>query len=353
MGGLKFYDRLEIRNALAYIKLSYNFNDSLAFERIINFPKRGIGMATVAQIQTYANNHQCSYLVATQIMLANQHFKGKTQVTLTEFVNQIETWNKLWADLSCKEVSSKILNESGYIELLKAETTLEAESRLENLNELLRNIAEFDTIRDFLEHVSLVNDVDKDDGNNIVKIMTMHAAKGLEFSVVFLPGWEEGVFPSKRSIEERSGLEEERRLAYVAITRAKHRLFISYASSRQVFGKWQYNAPSRFINEIEQLSSVEQPISKSNKSQCGYSPAKLRMADNLSVWDSTYGVNTKLSTSGHNVVQENNMQFNIGDIVNHQKFGNGRITAIDGKNADIYFSSCGYKKIMNNFITKT
>ncbi len=352
MGGLKFYDRLEIKNALAYIKLAYNFNDSLAFERVINLPKRGIGMTTIAQIQTYANNHQCSYFIATQMMLKDQYFKGKTQITLTEFIMQIETWNKLWAHLPCREVSHKILNECGYIALLEAEATLESESRLENLNELLRNIAEFKTIGDFLEHVSLVNDVDKDDSNNMVKIMTMHAAKGLEFSAVFLPGWEEGVFPSKRSIAEKNGLEEERRLAYVAITRARHQLFISYASSRQVFGEWQYNGPSRFINEIKQLDSIEQSTSKSNHAQYGDTPAKLRAVDNLSVWDSTYGDSVKLSTGDNNIARENNMQLNIGDRVSHQKFGNGRITAIDDNHADVYFSSCGYKRIMNNFIVK-
>ena len=347
MGGLKFYDRLEVKNALAYIKLAYNFNDSLAFERIINFPKRGIGISTVAQIQTYANENQCSYFVATQMMLKDQSFRGKTQSTLTEFVNQLEAWNKLWQCFSCREVSCKILNECGYITLLEAEVGLDAQSRLENLNELLRNIGEFKTISDFLEHVSLANDVDKDDSNNMVKIMTMHAAKGLEFSVVFLPGWEEGVFPSKRSIAERDGLEEERRLAYVAITRAKQRLFISHANSRQVFGDWQHNAPSRFINEVKQLSSTEESMSKTN-----YLEHNFKSNNNLPVWSPGHGKFLKLATGDNDVAQENKMKFNVGDIVNHQKFGKGRVTAIDGQHADIDFSSCGNKRIMNNFITK-
>ena len=258
LSGLKFYDRLEIKNAIAYIRLAYNPNDSLAFERVINVPKRGIGLTSLGQIQNYAVTHQCSNFTATQIMLANQYFKGKIYNNLLSFVKQIETWNNLWAHLSCQEASSTILNESGYIQSLKEEGTLEAESRLDNLKELLRNIGEFQEIGEFLERVSLVNEEESSENNDYVKIMTMHGAKGLEFSVVFLPGWEEGVFPSKRSIEEsEDGLEEERRLAYVAITRAKKQLFILCAGNRQVFGVWQNNFPSRFINEIKKLSSVE------------------------------------------------------------------------------------------------
>ena len=338
IGGLKFYDRLEIKNALAYIRLAYNNNDSLAFERIINVPKRGIGLTSVTQIQNYANLHQCSYFVATQIMLTNQYFKGKTQATLAEFIAKVETWHQLWQHLSCKEVSQNIINESGYIESLKLEATLEAESRIENINELLRNIAEFEKIGDFLEHVSLVSDVDNGDDNNIVKVMTMHAAKGLEFSVVFLPGWEEGTFPSKRSIEENNdGLEEERRLAYVAITRAKKQLFISHADSRQVYGEWQYGNQSRFIDEIETLDSVEKRCMKTHY----YNQPKYTFKDKPLV---------KLSTKP--ILQQDSDQLQIGNKVNHTKFGSGYITSIDGDHIDVNFSSYGPKKMIKDFIKK-
>jgi DNA helicase-2/ATP-dependent DNA helicase PcrA len=346
IGGLKFYDRLEIKNALCYIRLSYNFNDSLALERIINTPKRGIGPATLSQIQNYATTHQCSYFNAIQIMITNQYFKGKTYTTLSEFVNKIETWNKLWENLPCSEVANIILNESGYIQSLKTESTLESESRLDNLDELLRNIEEFQSIKDFLEHVSLVNESDSSDSSNIIKIMTMHAAKGLEFSIVFLPGWEEGLFPSKRSIDEKdTGLEEERRLAYVAITRAKQNLFISYANSRQVFGEWQYNLPSRFICEIEKLESVEHP--KSNNTQFN-AYKKYDFPKKTSLWQ-TNSFSNKPDIINTNI---NDTELRTGDKVEHKKFGIGTILIVNDQTADIFFNSCGKKTIMKTFVIK-
>lgn len=346
IGGLKFYDRLEIKNALCYIRLSYNFNDSLAFERIINTPKRGIGPATLSQIQTYAATHQCSYFNATQIMITNQYFKGKTYATLSEFVNRIETWNKLWEHLPCGEVANTILNESGYIQSLKTESTLESESRLDNLTELLRNIEEFENIRDFLEHVSLVNEAESSDNSNIVKVMTMHAAKGLEFSIVFLPGWEEGLFPSKRSIDEKdTGLEEERRLAYVAITRAKKNLFLSYANCRQVFGEWQYNLPSRFIGEIEKLESVEN--SKASNTQFN-SYKKYDFPKKTSPWKESSLI-AKPIVKNTNI---NDSELRTGDKVQHQKFGIGTILIVNDQTVDIFFNSCGKKTIMKSFVNK-
>ncbi len=348
IGGLKFYDRLEIKNALGYIRLAYNFNDSLAFERIINTPKRGLGPTTIAQIQAYASEHQCSYFNATKIMLNNQIFRGKTYSTLAEFVHKIETWNKLWNHLPCKEVANKILNESGYIEVLKLESTLEAESRLENLNELLRNIAEFKNISDFLEHVSLVNEADSGDNDNIVKIMTMHAAKGLEFSIVFLPGWEEGLFPSKRSVEESdTGLEEERRLAYVAITRAKKKLFISYANSRQVFGEWQHNLPSKFISEIEKLESVEHPKPEMHDNQFYNHYKKHDFPRKTNIWQSNYN-----SVSLEKTTDNKSGELRTGDKIEHQKFGLGTVLSINDQNVDIFFNSCGKKTIMKSFVSK-
>lgn len=344
IGGLRFYDRLEIKNALAYIRLAYHLDDSLALERIINLPKRGIGSTTITQIQNYSMSNQCSYFVSIKEMLSHEAFRGRTQNTLREFVDLVEGWSKLWISASAKEVCEQILNESGYIASLKLENSLESESRLENLMELLRNIEEFDDVSSFLEHVSLVNDASNDANSNKVKLMTMHAAKGLEFKVVFLPGWEEGVFPSKRSVEEsEDGLEEERRLAYVAITRARDCLFISYANSRQVYGEWQNNSPSRFIEEIENLDSVFKvnDLYKENR----YSNYDQRLRNND-------GNPLKLSVDNSFVSPEDEDAFKVSDRVSHKKFGVGRIISVDSKHSDVYFEGGGYKKIMNSFLSK-
>ena len=345
IGGLKFYDRLEIKNALAYIRLAYNNDDSLAFERIINVPKRGIGATTIAQIQEYANQHQCSYFSATQIMLLNQYFRGKTHNSLNEFVNKVETWNRLWDHLPCEAVGKTILDESGYIDSLKLEATLESESRLDNLKELLGNIAEFKQIGSFLEHVSLVNDVDDTQDNNIVKVMTMHAAKGLEFSAVFLPGWEDGTFPSKRSMEEKDGIEEERRLAYVAITRAKKILYIIHANSRLMYGEWQYNEPSMFISEIAKLISVEHPEIKTNQ----YNYYSNNFAPTKQIDSSSFA---KLTTKLPEVSLIDSKELKMGDKVMHPKFGNGKVLAIDGEQAEVSFSNHGQKRMIKSFLEK-
>ncbi len=255
IGGMKFYDRAEIKNALAFIRLGFNNDDSLAFERVINVPRRGIGPSTIAQIQNYANLNQLSYFKATQDLLASNQFKGKTKENLIEFTQQCKKWNDFWILMSCSEACKTILNDSGYLASLKLEGSLEGELRLENIEDLLKDIEKFRDIREFIEYVSLVNDLDSEDKSDVIRIMTMHAAKGLEFSAVFLPGWEEGIFPSRKSSNDDE-LEEERRLAYVAITRAREQVYISYAKSRFLYGHVQYNYPSVFISEIIQLDSV-------------------------------------------------------------------------------------------------
>lgn len=326
IGGLKFYDRLEVKNAIGYIRLSYNYDDSLAFERVVNVPKRGIGSMTLSQIQSYASAHQCSFYRATQNMLEEGVFKGKTLASLKEFINKINSWNKLWSDKPCHQVVQIILEESGYIESLRLEKTLEAESRIENLKELVNNLRDFENISIFLEHISLVNEQDEVEDDNFVKIMTMHAAKGLEFRVVFLPGWEEDNFPSRRSVTERDGLEEERRLAYVAITRAKDLVYILNANSRYVYGDWQYNEPSIFVKEIAKHPSVEYPL-LANKHKI-----------------------VNISTKNPSITRKEG-EFNIGDYVTHKNFGRGRIFMIDGDQIEVNFFQNGTKRIIKTFIT--
>ena len=336
IGGLKFYDRQEIKNAISYIRLAYNFDDSLAFERIINTPKRGIGLTSIAQIQSYAGQQQFSYFKATKLMLQNGYFKGKTHSTLNEFISNVEKWHESLNSPSCADVAQTILEESGYIKSLELENTLESESRLDNLKELIRNISEFEQIQTFLEHVSLVNDIDNSEDSNIVKVMTMHAAKGLEFSVVFLPGWEEGTFPSKRSLDEENGLEEERRLAYVAITRAKQRLYIIHANSRMIYGEWQYSEPSIFINEISHLNSIEQ-YSDIKTYNYSTSPKQTEI--------SFPKLTTKMPETTSNKLQ-------AGDIVTHPKFGEGQVKLIDGDQAEVNFFKFGNKRMIQSFIRK-
>lgn len=256
IGGFKFYDRSEIKDAIAYLRLAYNLDDSLAFERVINVPKRGIGASTLQQIRDFALLNNCSYFIAAKLMLSQFLFRGKSSNTIRVFISLVEQWKSIVNAHSPSELAKIIFDESGFLESFKHENSLESESRIDNLNELLRNLSEYTCIKDFLEHVSLISDTDNYNSTNTVKIMTIHAAKGLEFPILFLPGWEDGVFPSKKSIEENN-LEEERRLAYVAITRAKQKLFISYSLSRQIYGEWQYSAPSIFVEEIKDLNSIE------------------------------------------------------------------------------------------------
>ncbi|MBQ7303295.1 MAG: UvrD-helicase domain-containing protein, partial [Alphaproteobacteria bacterium] len=255
IGGPKFYESLEIRDLFAYFRVTIQPDDDLALERIINKPARGIGAKSIEKFKTYAKDNHISMYNAINEMLSQNLITGKAKTSLQELMDNFAQWQKISKNLSANDVAEQILEESGYFEMLKNDKSAEAPGRIENIKELLGVLSDkenYPTISDFLEHVSLVMDNDNALDTNKVMLITLHSAKGLEFEIVFLPGWEEGLFPHQRSMEEggSEALEEERRLAYVAITRAKEKLYILTAMSRRVYGQWQNNTPSRFLNEI-------------------------------------------------------------------------------------------------------
>ena len=254
LGGIKFYERAEIKDCIGYLRLIYQEKDDLAFERIVNNPKRSIGESTIKSIHEYSKKQKICLENSSRKMIQENLIKPKAKIGLSSFLDLLSKWR---SDLKIKKVNHVkllqiILDESGYSAMLKNKKDLENENRLENIKELLSAMKEFDNLESFLEHVSLATSIDQEWEGEKINMMTMHAAKGLEFDVVFLPGWEEGLFPHQKSIEEKgqNGLEEERRLAYVGLTRAKKRVIISFSMNRFYQGDWIDSMASRFIDEL-------------------------------------------------------------------------------------------------------
>jgi len=265
IGGTKFYERSEIKDSVAYLRIIFQKKDDLSFERIVNTPKRSVGDTTMKQISEYARKHGFCLEDASLKMIETDKIKPKAKIGLLRILALITKWRK---DLSTKkhvEVMQIILDESGYSEMLKNKKDIESEGRLENIKELLRGLREFENLESFLEHVALATSVDEDWKGEKINLMTMHAAKGLEFDIVFLPGWEEGLFPHQKSLEEKgdAALEEERRLAYVGITRAKKQAYISFSMNRFYQGKWIENLVSRFVEELPK-ENIEQNLATEN-----------------------------------------------------------------------------------------
>ncbi len=344
IGGPRFYERMEVRDALAYLRVVQQSQDDLALERVINTPKRGIGDATVKTLYRHARAKGMSLYQSILDLTQTDELRPKVKSTLLKLIDDFERWKSLMSTMDQAELASLILEESGYNAMWKADKSIEAPGRLENLTELVSAMQEFESLQEFLEHIALVlENQDNSQGENIT-LMTLHGAKGLEFDIVFLPGWEEGLFPSQRSMDENGvqGLEEERRLAYVGITRARKQSYISYVANRRMYGSWVNALPSRFVEELPE-EHIE------SRAENGlYAPGR------SSHWDSS-GSSAVLSTpsvsSGLNK-RSLDGEFTTGDTVFHNKFGQGTIIHIDGHKLDIKFKQAGNKRVMDSFVEK-
>ena len=370
VGGFRFYERAEIRDALAYLRLISQPADDLAFERIVNVPKRGLGDKAVEKIHRLARAEGTPLLLSAARILDSDELTPQARRSLGNFVSNIARWRDMASDTPHAELARIILDESGYTAMLQAERTAEAAGRLENLSELARAMEDYETLGEFLEHVSLVMDNDASEDERKVTIMTIHAAKGLEFEHVFLPGWEEGVFPSQRSLDEGglNALEEERRLAYVAITRARQRCTIVHAANRRIYGQWTSSIPSRFIGElpqehVEEESSVgggaslwrtnwaDQPDPFRDVARSpGRGPGWQR-ANRGGGIGSPSSFPQEVRQPAISMAAKPREDLSVGQRIFHQKFGYGVIATIDGNKLEIDFEHAGRKRVIDSFVS--
>ena len=375
IGGPRFYERKEIRDALAYLRLVAQPADDLALGRIINIPKRGIGDSTVQILYSAARAANVPLLSAIRMLVETEELKPKQRTTLLGLVSQFDDWAFHAQSMKPFELVERILEESGYTDMLSADKSVESEGRKENLKELSRSMEEFDTLGGFLEHISLVMDRDTGEATDAVTIMTLHGSKGLEYNTVFLPGWEEGTFPSQRSMDEsgRAGLEEERRLAYVGITRGRKRVRISAAQNRRIHGLWQSAIPSRFLDELP-ADAVEVTDTGSSYGGYGYGGGASSRFNKADPFESVYETpgwqraraqqaNRKSGGGGPMTIEgdlvarsvdlgNDRSAFAMGERVFHLKFGYGTITNIEGNKLSIDFEKAGHKKVLESFIKK-
>ncbi len=420
VGGPRFFERAEIRDAHAYLRLINSEDDDLAFERIVNQPKRGIGETSVQKLHAVAHEPggggygsddeplfdlRTGELVtpspedgatrfrslsgAARRMAVTDELPARTRTALANFIRDVDRWRTLSQTVRHAELMETVLEESGYTDMVRADRSPQSQGRLDNLKELVQSMAQFDTLTAYLEHVSLVMDLDRGAGSDSVQIMTLHSAKGLEFPLVFLPGWEEGVFPSQRSMDEsgEKGLEEERRLAYVGVTRAREQARISFAANRQVYGRWTSQLPSRFVDELP-------PASVEATSETGYYGGGPGMMEAKSRFDDVPAFASSYTSPGWKRAQERSgftpsnppsdrfgmsragsaarggrgaviegegrlvatsaagSDYKSGDKVFHQKFGPGQVVGVEGNKLTVEFSKAGEKKVLDSFVER-
>jgi DNA helicase II / ATP-dependent DNA helicase PcrA len=370
IGGPRFYERAEVRDAMAYLRLIAQGDDDLAFERIVNKPKRGIGDASVQALHKFARAEQIPLLAAAQRIAETDEVPPKARKAFAELAANFARWTETARHIPHAELAEMVIDESGYTDMLKADKSAEAPGRLENLKEFVRSMETFESLTAFLEHVSLVMEIAQDESGDRINLMTLHAAKGLEFNIVFLPGWEEGLFPSQRTMDENglAGLEEERRLAYVGLTRARQRIRVSFAANRRMRGSWQSALPSRFITELPE-EHVDAVVDE------GFYGGSVGFRDNANAggFASTYespgwkraqtnraasgGVRARPPLiEGHaHTVQTSDPQSSIyarGDRVFHQKFGYGHVSSVEGNKLSVDFDKAGEKKVIDTFVER-
>jgi DNA helicase II / ATP-dependent DNA helicase PcrA len=371
IGGPRFYERAEIRDALAYLRCIAQPDDDLAFERIYNQPKRGLGEATLAVLHDYGRRAGLSLTRAARSLVETEELKPRPRQILRGVLDDFDRWRRQSGQIPHEELAQLVLEESGYIDMWKAERTPDAAGRLDNLKELVRSMGEFPDLGAFLEHVSLVMDVDSGDEGARVSIMTLHAAKGLEFDLVFLPGWEEGLFPNQRSLDDSglAGLEEERRLAYVGLTRARRQARIYYALNRRVRGLWQTSIPSRFIQELPADHVEFDEIIGSSDRAYGSWPSVNRDPGFASRYDTPgwrraearqreWGESGSRGPRPPGPIFEGSVHgqgspssgFHAGSRVFHNKFGPGAVIAVDGSKLTVDFDKAGRKLVMDSFV---
>ncbi len=389
IGGPRFYERAEIRDALAYLRLVHSPADDLAFERIVNVPKRGLGDATLKTLHDHARRAGLSLFEAARTLAQTEELKPKPRAALRDLVTSFDRWRAQKDLLPHSELAEVVLDESGYTEMWQKDRSADAAGRLENLKELVRSMEEFENLQGFLEHISLVMDTDRAEEQDAVSIMTLHSAKGLEFDTVFLPGWEEGLFPHQRALDDqgRAGLEEERRLAHVGITRARRRAKIFFATNRRIHGLWQTTVPSRFLDELPEAHVAVTESAGGFGGMAGYGGYGASRFDTME-FGSNYrtpgwrraqrqggetgrgpaerrprppsgfaerpGARVPMTIEGELVAKSTGIDsaFSVGDRVFHLKFGNGNVVEVDGNKLTIDFDKAGEKRVVDSFVER-